>query len=77
MQVHEGERREGDVLTLRVLEGVSESALMEMLKAEGIEIVVGPIGAGVARLDIRAPKRMLVVVESTSPEPADYLASPG
>ena len=77
MQVHEGERREGDVLTLRVLEGVSESALMEMLKAEGIEIVVGPIGAGAASLGIRAPKRMLVMVESAPPEPVEHLASPG
>lgn len=77
MQIHESERREGDVLTLRVLEGVSESALMEMLKAEGIEIVVGPIGAGVVRLSICAPKRMLVVVENASPEPVDHLASPG
>ncbi|MCY1297700.1 hypothetical protein D9M70_471510 [compost metagenome] len=77
MQIHVGERREGDVLTLRVLEGVSESALIEMLKAEGIEIVVGPIGAGVARLGVRAPKRMLMVVENASPEPVEHLASPG
>ncbi|MCY1441660.1 hypothetical protein D3C76_1002910 [compost metagenome] len=77
MQIQVDERREGDVLTLRVLEGVSESALMEMLKAEGIEIVVGPIEGGVARVGIRAPKRMLVVVESVSPEPAAPPASPG
>lgn len=69
MQIQVGVRREGDVVTLSVLEGVSESALMEMLKAEGIEIVFGPIEGGVARIGIRAPKRMLVV-ENASPEPS-------
>ncbi|MCY1309338.1 hypothetical protein D9M70_594250 [compost metagenome] len=63
MQIHVGERREGDVLTLRVLEGISEAVLMEMLKAEGIEIVVGPVVDGTARLELRAPKRMMVLVE--------------
>jgi hypothetical protein len=71
MQIHVGERREGDVLTLRVLEGISESVLMEMLKAEGIEIVVGPIVNGSARLVVRAPKRMLVLVEKALPRPPE------
>ena len=71
MQIHVGERREGDVLTLRVLEGISESVLMEMLKAEGIEIVVGPIVDGSARLEVRAPKRMLVLVEKALPRPQE------
>ncbi|MFZ6045303.1 hypothetical protein ACFW0H_04165 [Pseudomonas sp. CR3202] len=69
MQIHVGERREGDVLTLRVLEGVSESVLMEMLKAEGIEIVVGPIANGTARIELRAPKRMLLLEERVLPMP--------
>ncbi|MDH4609693.1 hypothetical protein [Pseudomonas sp. BN102] len=69
MQIHVGERREGDVLTLRVLEGVSESVLMEMLKAEGIEILVGPIANGTARIELRAPKRMLVLEERALPMP--------
>ncbi|MDH4582516.1 hypothetical protein E8F20_11630 [Pseudomonas sp. BN415] len=69
MQIHVGERREGDVLTLRVLEGVSESVLMAMLKVEGIEIVIGPIVNGSARLELRAPKRMLVLVEKAPPGP--------
>ena len=63
MQIHVGERREGDVLTLRVLEGVSESVLMDMLKSEGIELVFGPIEQGRVMLELRAPRRMLVVVE--------------
>ena len=71
MQFHVGERREGDVLTLRVLEGVCESVLMEMLKAEGIEIVVGPISNGSARIEVRAPKRMLVLVEKALPGPPE------
>ncbi|WP_044873492.1 hypothetical protein [Pseudomonas sp. LFM046] len=71
MQIHVGERREGDVLTLRVLEGVSESVLMERLKAEGIEIVVGPVVNGSARLEVRAPKRMLVLVEKALPGPVE------
>ncbi|MDH4869417.1 hypothetical protein [Pseudomonas sp. BN515] len=71
MQIHVGERREGDVLTLRVLEGVCESVLMEMLKVEGIEIVVGPIVNGSARLEVRAPKRMLFLVEKTLPGPPE------
>lgn len=69
MQVHVGERREGDVLTLRVLEGVCESVLMERLKAEGIEIVIGPVVNGSARLELRAPKRMLVLVEKAAQGP--------
>ncbi|BAN50577.1 hypothetical protein [Metapseudomonas resinovorans] len=69
MQIHVGERREGDVLTLRVLEGVSEAVLMEMLKAEGIEIVVGPVVDGTARLELRAPKRMMVLVEKAQTGP--------
>lgn len=63
MQIHVGERREGDVVTLRVLEGVSESVLMDMLKSEGIELVFGPIEQGRVMLELRAPRRMLVVVE--------------
>ncbi|MDH4553782.1 hypothetical protein E8F11_01110 [Pseudomonas sp. BN417] len=69
MQIHVGERREGDVLTLRVLEGVSESVLMALLKAEGIEIVVGPIEGGTARIELRAPKPMLVLEERRLYEP--------
>lgn len=69
MQIHVGERREGDVLTLRVLEGVSESVLLEKLKTEGIEIVVGPIENGMARLELRAPKPMLVLEERAQYEP--------
>ena len=73
MQIHVGERKEGDVLTLRVLEGVSESVLMALLKAEGIEIVVGPIEDGTARIELRAPKPMLVLEERGLYEPVSQI----
>ncbi|BAU76534.1 hypothetical protein ppKF707_0169 [Metapseudomonas furukawaii] len=37
--------------------------LMDMLKSEGIELVFGPIEQGRVMLELRAPRRMLVVVE--------------
>lgn len=56
-------RKEGDVITLTLLDGVSEEELIELLRSEGIRITVGPINAGTARLKILAPKRMLMVIE--------------
>lgn len=63
MQLHIGARQEGDVITLTLLDGVSEEELLKLLRSEGFEIAFGPIKAGTAKIEIRAPKRMLMVIE--------------
>ena len=63
MQLHIEARQEGDVITLTLLDGVSEEELLKLLRSEGIEITIGAIKAGTARLEIRAPKRMFMVVD--------------
>ncbi|MCY1552415.1 hypothetical protein D9M68_888080 [compost metagenome] len=55
--------KEGDVLTLRVLEGINDAELLRLLKTEGIEIYVNSIKENSAQIIIRAPKRMMALLE--------------
>lgn len=63
MQIHKGTCAPGDVLTLRLLEGVDRQELMELLAAEGIEIEVLETGPGAMTFAIRAPSRLMVLKE--------------
>ncbi|WP_371365394.1 hypothetical protein ACA097_19615 [Pseudomonas sp. QL9] len=63
MQVHEGEGRAGDVLTLNILNGHAGERLMRLLLTQGIEIEIGEVRASSVKLVIRAPGEMLVVEE--------------
>lgn len=63
MQEHEGVCAPGDVLTLRLLDGIDREELLEMLRAEGIEIEVVEAEQGAATLVIRAPRRLMVLEE--------------
>lgn len=57
MQVHEGECRVGDVLSLNILEGRASDELMRPLLTHGIEIEVAAVEGGAVRLIIRAPMK--------------------
>ncbi len=63
MQVHEGECRIGDVLSLNILEGRASEELMRLLLTHGIEIEVASIQGDTARLIVRAPAKMMIVEE--------------
>lgn len=63
MQIHKGACVPGDLLTLRLLEGVERHELMELLASEGIQIEVVEAGKGAVALVIRAPKRLIVLKE--------------
>lgn len=63
MQLHIEARQEGDVITLTLLDGVSEEELLKLLRSEGIEITIGSIKAGIAKIEIWAPKRMLMAID--------------
>ncbi|MCY1561986.1 hypothetical protein D9M68_993140 [compost metagenome] len=67
MQIHEGECRKGDVLSLNILEGRARQELMHLLLTQGVEIEVGEILESSVRLIIRAPKHMLIVEELVAP----------
>lgn len=67
MQVHEGECRQGDVLSLNILEGRASEGLMQLLLTYGIEIEVATIQGDSVRLIIRAPAKMLIVEELAAP----------
>lgn len=67
MQVHEGECRIGDVLSLNILEGRASEELMRLLLTHGIEIKVAAIQGDAVRLIIRAPAKMLIVEELAGP----------
>jgi hypothetical protein len=67
MQIHQGESRVGDVLSLNVLKGQAGERMMHLLLTQGIEIEVAAIGQQVVRLIIRAPGEMLIVEELACP----------
>lgn len=67
MQVHEGERKKGDVLSLNILEGWTSEDLMRLLLTHGIEIEVASIQGDSVRLVVRAPAKMLIVEELAGP----------
>ena len=67
MQVHEGECKKGDVLSLNILEGRASEELMRLLLTHGIEIEVASIQGDTVRLIIRAPAKMLIVEELIAP----------
>ncbi len=67
MQVHEGECRKGDVLSLNILEGRASEELLRMLLIHGIEIEVVAIEGDTVRLIVRAPAKMLIVEELVAP----------
>ncbi|MFG5863093.1 hypothetical protein [Metapseudomonas sp. CR1201] len=67
MQIHEGECRKGDVLSLNILEGRASEELMRLLLTHGIEIEVAAIEDNAVRLIIRAPAKMLIVEELIAP----------
>ncbi len=64
MQLHIEARQEGDVITLTLLDGVSEEELVKLLRSEGIEITIGTIKSNTAKIKIRAPKRMFMVIKT-------------
>ncbi|BAN50127.1 carbon storage regulator [Metapseudomonas resinovorans] len=63
MQIHEGECRVGDVLSLNILEGKASNELMHLLLTHGIEIEVVSILGDTVKLVVRAPQKMLIVEE--------------
>lgn len=63
MQIHQGESRVGDVLSLNVLQGQAGEQMMRLLLTQGIEIEVVAIGLQTVKLIIRAPGEMLIVEE--------------
>lgn len=63
MQVHQGESRAGDVLSLNILQGEAGEKMMHLLLTQGIEIQVEAILLDSVRLIIRAPGEMLIVEE--------------
>lgn len=65
MQLYIEARQEGGVITLTLLDGVSEEELLKLQRSEGIEIAFGAIKAGTAKIEIRAPMRMFWAVEKT------------
>ncbi|MGF6693345.1 sRNA-binding carbon storage regulator CsrA [Metapseudomonas resinovorans] len=67
MQVHEGECRVGDVLTLNILEGKVSEDSMRVLLTHGIEIEVVTLNGNSVRLRVRAPTKMLIVEELAAP----------
>lgn len=67
MQVHEGECRKGDVLSLNILEGRASEELMRLLLTHGIEVEVASIPGDTVRLIVRAPAKMLIVEELVAP----------
>lgn len=67
MQVHKGECRKGDVLSLNILEGRASEELMRLLLTHGIEIEVASIQGDTVKLIIRAPGKMLIVEELAAP----------
>ncbi|MNR57013.1 hypothetical protein D3C85_1777040 [compost metagenome] len=67
MQVHEGVCREGDVLSINILEGKLSERMTRLLLTQGIEVEVIAIGKGEVRLAVRAPGGMLIVEELVSP----------
>ncbi|MDA8485965.1 carbon storage regulator [Pseudomonas resinovorans] len=67
MQVHEGECKKGDVLSLNILEGRASEELMRLLLTHGIEIEIAAIQGDTVRLIVRAPAKMLIVEELVAP----------
>ncbi|WP_036994299.1 carbon storage regulator [Metapseudomonas furukawaii] len=67
MQVHKGECRVGDVLSLNILEGRASEELMRLLLTHGIEIEVASIQGDTVKLIIRAPGKMMIVEELVAP----------
>ncbi|MGF6694498.1 sRNA-binding carbon storage regulator CsrA [Metapseudomonas resinovorans] len=67
MQVHEGQCKNSDVLSLNILEGRASEELMRLLLTHGIEIEVAAIQGDSVRLIIRAPGKMLIVEELAAP----------
>jgi hypothetical protein len=67
MQVHEGECRVGDVLSLNILEGRASEELMQLLLTHGIEIEVASIQGDTVRLIVQAPGKMMIVEELVAP----------
>lgn len=63
MQLYIEARQKGDLISLTLLDGVSDEELLKLLRPEGVEIIIGTINAGTAKVEIRAPKRILIVVE--------------
>ncbi|MCY1557138.1 hypothetical protein D9M68_939600 [compost metagenome] len=66
MQVHEGVCREGEVLSINILEGKLGERMTQLLLTQGIEVAVVAIGAGEVKLAVRAPGGMLIVEELVS-----------
>ncbi|MDA8482886.1 carbon storage regulator [Pseudomonas resinovorans] len=67
MQVHEGVCREGDVLSINILEGTLGERMKQLLLTQGIEVAVVSIRGGEVKLAVRAPGGMLIVEELVSP----------
>lgn len=67
MEVHEGVCREGDVLSINILEGKLGKRMMQLLLTQGIEVEVVKIGEGEVKLVVRAPGGMLIVEELVPP----------
>ncbi|MBB4866272.1 hypothetical protein HNP46_005177 [Pseudomonas nitritireducens] len=63
MQIHQGENKVGDVLSLNILQGEAGERMMHLLLTQGIEIEVEAILKDSVRLIIRAPGEMLIVEE--------------
>ncbi|MDT4863767.1 hypothetical protein FQZ97_984880 [compost metagenome] len=66
MQVHEGVCREGDVLSINILEGTLGERMKQLLLTQGIEVEVVAIREGEVKLVVRAPGGMLIVEELVS-----------
>ena len=63
MHVHESVCREGDVLSINILEGNLGERMTQLLLIQGIEVKVVAIREGEVKLAVRAPGGMLIVEE--------------
>ncbi|MGX5725665.1 hypothetical protein ACWKWZ_11505 [Metapseudomonas otitidis] len=64
MQIHKGTFVPGDLLTLRLLEGVERHELMELLASDGIQFEVVEADKGTVALVIRTPRQLMVLKEA-------------
>jgi hypothetical protein len=63
MQIHQGDSKVGDVLTLNILQGEAGERMMQLLLTQGIEIEVKAISERAVSLIVRAPGGMMIVEE--------------
>ncbi|MBD9629533.1 hypothetical protein [Pseudomonas sp. PDM19] len=73
MQIHQGESKVGDVLSLNILQGEAGERLIHLLLTQGIEIEVKAIAENSVTLAVRAPGGMMIVEEIAAPVGAALL----